>query len=90
MIETILLMNDDTDKAFKVNQFRKTLRHVKNVVLRRKNKERSMYELTDKEENVKPQTIVFEAFGGKTIVIVLNIFMNICKNTIKLPLRLVT
>ena len=24
-----------------------------------------MYELTDKEENVKPQTIVFEAFGGK-------------------------
>ena len=29
-----------------------------------------MYELTDKEENVKPQTIVFEAFGGKTIVIV--------------------
>ncbi|MEJ7351047.1 CDP-glycerol:glycerophosphate glycerophosphotransferase, partial [Staphylococcus epidermidis] len=65
MIETILLMNDDTDKAFKVNQFRKTLRHVKNVVLRRKNKERSMYELTDKEENVKPQTIVFEAFGGK-------------------------
>ena len=38
MIETILLMNDDTDKAFKVNQFRKTLRHVKNVVLRRKKK----------------------------------------------------
>lgn len=43
-----------------------------------------MYELTDKEENVKPQTIVFEAFGGKTIVIVLNIFMNICKNTIQI------
>ncbi|MEQ6028833.1 bifunctional glycosyltransferase/CDP-glycerol:glycerophosphate glycerophosphotransferase [Staphylococcus saccharolyticus] len=64
-IETVLLMYNVTDKAFKVNQFRKTLRHVKNVVLRRKNKERSVYELTDKEENVKPETIVFESFGGK-------------------------
>ena len=64
-IETILLMNNETDKAFKVNQFRKTLRHVKNIVLRRKNKERSLYDLTDKEDNVKPKTIVFESFGGK-------------------------
>ena len=58
-------MNNETDKAFKVNQFRKTLRHVKNIVLRRKNKERSLYDLTDKEDNVKPKTIVFESFGGK-------------------------
>lgn len=58
-------MNEDTEKAFQVNQFRKTLRHVKNVVLRNKNKDRSIYELTDKEENVKPETIVFESFGGK-------------------------
>ncbi|SKR86022.1 glycosyl transferase [Mycobacteroides abscessus subsp. abscessus] len=64
-IETILLMNEDTEKAFQVNQFRKTLRHVKNVVLRNKNKDRSIYELTDKEDNVKPETIVFESFGGK-------------------------
>ena len=32
-------MNNETDKAFKVNQFRKTLRHVKNIVLRRKIKD---------------------------------------------------
>ncbi|MGD3155210.1 CDP-glycerol glycerophosphotransferase family protein [Staphylococcus warneri] len=64
-IETILLMNEDTEKAFQVNQFRKTLRHVKNIVLRNKNKNRSIYELTDKEDNVKPETIVFESFGGK-------------------------
>ena len=49
-IETILLMNEDTEKAFQVNQFRKTLRHVKNVVLRNKNKDRSIYELTDKRQ----------------------------------------
>lgn len=36
IIETVLLMNQDTENAFKVNQFRKTLRHVKNVLLRRK------------------------------------------------------
>ncbi|UZX47264.1 bifunctional glycosyltransferase family 2 protein/CDP-glycerol:glycerophosphate glycerophosphotransferase [Staphylococcus capitis] len=65
IIETVLLMNQDTENAFKVNQFRKTLRHVKNVLLRRKNKDRSIYELTDKEENVNQGTIVFEAFGGK-------------------------
>ena len=41
------------------------MRHVKNIVLRRKNKERSLYDLTDKEDNVKPKTIVFESFGGK-------------------------
>ena len=41
------------------------MRHVKNVLLRRKNKDRSIYELTDKEENVNQGTIVFEAFGGK-------------------------
>ena len=67
-----------------MNQFRKTLRHVKNIVLRNKNKNRSIYELTDKEDNVKPETIVFESFGGKTIAIVLNIFMNICKNIIRI------
>ena len=56
----------------------------------KKNKDRSIYELTDKEENVNQGTIVFEAFGGKIIVIVRNIYMNICKNTIKLQLCLVT
>ena len=55
----------------------------------KKNKDRSIYELTDKEENVNQGTIVFEAFGGKIIVIVRNIYMNICKNTIKLQLCLV-
>ena len=56
----------------------------------KKNKDRSIYELTDKEENVNQGTIVFEAFGGKIIVIVRNIYMNICKILSKLQLCLVT
>ena len=42
--------------------------------------------LLDKEENVNQGTIVFEAFGGKIIVIVRNIYMNICKNTIQITI----
>ena len=64
MIETILLMNDDTDKAFK-ESIQKDIAPCEERCVEKKNKERSMYELTDKEENVKPQTIVFEAFGEK-------------------------
>lgn len=83
-------MNQDTENAFKVNQFRKTLRHVKMSYSEEKIKDRSIYELTDKEENVNQGTIVFEAFGGKIIVIVRNIYMNICKILSKLQLCLVT
>ncbi|EHJ09166.1 bifunctional glycosyltransferase family 2 protein/CDP-glycerol:glycerophosphate glycerophosphotransferase [Staphylococcus simiae] len=64
-IETMLLMKDDTDNAYKVNKLRYKLRHVKNIVLRNKLKNRSIYELSDRPEKVKPKTIVFESFGGK-------------------------
>ena len=57
-------MNNETDKAFKVNQFRKRCDMLK-YCSKKKNKERSLYDLTDKEDNVKPKTIVFESFGGK-------------------------
>lgn len=39
--------------------------YVKNIVLRRKNKECLLYDLIDKEDNVKLKMIVFELFGGK-------------------------
>ncbi|OEK29462.1 CDP-glycerol--glycerophosphate glycerophosphotransferase [Staphylococcus saprophyticus] len=34
-------------------------------MLRRKNKNRALYQLTDSEDKVSPNTIVFEAFAGK-------------------------
>ena len=48
---------------------------------KKKNKERSLYDLTDKEDNVKPKTIVFESFG-KNYSDSPKIFMNICKSII--------
>lgn len=64
-LETLFLLNGDADKAYKTNQTRGKLRHIKNIVLRNKYKARSTYQLKDKQENVKPKTIVFESFAGK-------------------------
>ncbi|MEB6170262.1 bifunctional glycosyltransferase family 2 protein/CDP-glycerol:glycerophosphate glycerophosphotransferase [Staphylococcus pseudoxylosus] len=65
MIESLMLMFNKRNFAFKVNQFRKQARLVKNIVLRRKNKHRALYQLTDSEDKVKSNRIVFESFGGK-------------------------
>lgn len=65
ILESLMLMFNKKKPAFKVNRYRKRARLAKNVVLRRKNKNRSLYQLTDSENKVKPNTIVFEAFGGK-------------------------
>lgn len=56
-------------------------RLVKDIVTNSKAKERSRYQLTDDKDIVDDKTIVFESFGGKIIVTVQNIFMNICNNT---------
>lgn len=63
--EALMLMFNKRKSAFKINQFRNKARLAKNVVLRRKNKHRALYQLTDSEDKVNPKTIVFEAFGGK-------------------------
>src|SRR5699024_6719733 len=62
--EALMLMLNKRNFAYKINQFRNQARLAKNVVLRRKNKHRALYQLTDSEDKVNPKTIVFEAFGG--------------------------
>lgn len=64
-IEMLALMLNQPDFAYSLNKYRGMLRHVKNIVLRNKSKNRSVYQLTDQQENVFDQTIVFETFGGK-------------------------
>lgn len=64
-VEILALMFNQPDAAIAINKYRGMLRHVKNVVMRNKNKNRSMYQLTDAPENVSNKTIVFETFGGK-------------------------
>ena len=81
-LEILFLSMDDVENAKYVNDLRNKTRLVKNIVLNSKMKERSKYQLSDNEDLVDPNTIVFEAFGGKIIAIVLNIFMNTCKNII--------
>ena len=56
---------DDVENAKYVNDLRNKTRLVKNIVLNSKMKERSKYQLSDNEDLVDPNTIVFEAFGGK-------------------------
>lgn len=65
IIEMLLLMFNKRNKAFKVNRIRKNTRLLKSVVLKRKNKNRAHYQLTDNIDKVNPRTIVFESFGGK-------------------------
>ncbi|MCY1581531.1 bifunctional glycosyltransferase/CDP-glycerol:glycerophosphate glycerophosphotransferase [Staphylococcus pettenkoferi] len=64
-VEMALTALGKNDSAQKFNHFRYITRHLKNVLLRNKDKDLSRYKLTDKPENVDDKTIVFEAFGGK-------------------------
>ena len=70
---------NSVENAKYINNLRGVSRHVKNIIQNNKMKNRSKYQLTDKEDCVDSNTIVFESFGGKTIAIVLNIYMSICK-----------
>ena len=64
-LEILFLSMDDVENAKYVNDLRNKTRLVKNIVLNSKMKERSKYQLSDNEDLVDPNTIVFEAFGGK-------------------------
>ncbi|MCJ1656993.1 bifunctional glycosyltransferase family 2 protein/CDP-glycerol:glycerophosphate glycerophosphotransferase [Staphylococcus sp. NRL 16/872] len=64
-LEILFLSMDDVENAKYVNNLRKRSRLIKNIVTNSKIKERSRYQLTDNEEVVDPNTIVFETFGGK-------------------------
>ncbi|GGI43485.1 bifunctional glycosyltransferase/CDP-glycerol:glycerophosphate glycerophosphotransferase [Mammaliicoccus stepanovicii] len=64
-LEILFLSMDAVDNAKYINNLRNISRHVKNIVQNNKLKNRSMYQLTDKESSVNPNTIIFESFGGK-------------------------
>lgn len=64
-LEMLLLMLKKPKGAYSINRLRELIRLVKNIVLNKKSKNRSIYELTDNPENVQNATIVFETFGGK-------------------------
>ncbi|GEP85222.1 putative teichoic acid biosynthesis protein F [Staphylococcus piscifermentans] len=63
--EMVMLMFNQSDKAFSLNKGRAAIRHLKNIATNSKRKNRSIYELKDKPENVSDTTILFETFGGK-------------------------
>ena len=63
--EMAMLMFNQSDKAFSLNKGRAAIRHLKNIATNSKRKNRSIYELKDKPENVSDTTILFETFGGK-------------------------
>lgn len=64
-LEMLLLRLKKPKLGFKVNKFRKYSRHIKNIILRSKSKNKSIYSLFDSESNVDDKLIVFETFGGK-------------------------
>lgn len=64
-LELLFLSMNAVDNAKYVNQLRSVSRHVKNILQNNKMKNRSKYQLTDKEALVDANTIVFESFGGK-------------------------
>ncbi|MCD8846788.1 bifunctional glycosyltransferase/CDP-glycerol:glycerophosphate glycerophosphotransferase [Mammaliicoccus sciuri] len=64
-LEMLLLRLKKPKLGFKVNKFRKYSRHIKNIILRSKSKNKSIYSLFDSESNVDDNLIVFETFGGK-------------------------
>lgn len=64
-LELLFLSMDDIENAKYINNIRSVSRHVKNIVQNNKMKNRSKYQLLDKEEAVNTETIVFESFGGK-------------------------
>lgn len=64
-LELLFLSMNDIENAKYINNIRSVSRHVKNIVQNNKMKNRSKYQLLDKEEAVNNETIVFESFGGK-------------------------
>ncbi|CAG7913339.1 Teichoic acid poly(glycerol phosphate) polymerase [Mammaliicoccus sciuri] len=64
-LEILFLSMNAVENAKYVNNLRSVSRHVKNIVQNNKMKNRSKYQLLDKEESVDLNTIVFESFGGK-------------------------
>lgn len=64
-LEVLFLAMDNVENAKYVNNLRNKTRLVKNIVTNSKMKERSRYQLSDSEDTVDENTIVFEAFGGK-------------------------
>ncbi|MCE4981498.1 bifunctional glycosyltransferase family 2 protein/CDP-glycerol:glycerophosphate glycerophosphotransferase [Mammaliicoccus sciuri] len=64
-LEILFLSMNAVENAKYVNNLRSVSRHVKNIVQNNKMKNRSKYQLLDKEETVDSNTIVFESFGGK-------------------------
>lgn len=58
-LEILFLSMDDVENAKYVNDLRNKTRLVKNIVLNSKMKERSKYQLSDNEDLVDPNTIVF-------------------------------
>lgn len=64
-LEILFLSMNAVENAKYVNNLRSVSRHVKNIVQNNKMKNRSKYQLLDKEESVDSNTIVFESFGGK-------------------------
>ncbi|MCD8760707.1 bifunctional glycosyltransferase family 2 protein/CDP-glycerol:glycerophosphate glycerophosphotransferase [Mammaliicoccus sciuri] len=64
-LEILFLSMNAVENAKYVNNLRSVSRHVKNIVQNNKLKNRSKYQLLDKEESVDSNTIVFESFGGK-------------------------
>ena len=73
---------DDVENAKYVNDLRNKTRLVKNIVLNSKMKERSKYQLSDNEDLVDRTQLYLKRLVVKIIAIVLNIFMNTCKNII--------
>ncbi|WP_239700388.1 bifunctional glycosyltransferase family 2 protein/CDP-glycerol:glycerophosphate glycerophosphotransferase [Mammaliicoccus sp. D-M17] len=64
-LEILFLSMNAIENAKYVNNLRYVSRHVKNILQNNKLKNRSKYQLFDKEEGVDSNTIVFESFGGK-------------------------
>ena len=64
-LEILFLSMNAVENAKYINNLRSVSRHVKNIVQNNKMKNRSKYQLLDKEESVDSNTIVFESFGGK-------------------------
>ena len=81
-LEILFLSMDDVENAKYVNDLRNKTRLVKNIVLNSKMKERSKYQLSDNEDLVDRTQLYLKRLVVKIIAIVLNIFMNTCKNTI--------
>lgn len=64
-LEVLFLTMNSVENAKYINNLRGVSRHVKNIIQNNKMKNRSKYQLTDKEDCVDSNTIVFESFGGK-------------------------